>query len=84
MDHWKGCWVGQAHWNFWFVQCSIEPNLVANEGIFISHHSFQSENHRISYVKSFGFHNRKDDSWNVEPIGKKYHQITNQANQGEG
>jgi hypothetical protein len=61
--------------HFWFPQCVIEFFSDTSEGIFVSHHPFQYENHWIDCVRSFSFHNQKDNGWNVEPIKNKYHQV---------
>lgn len=42
---------------------------------------FQSKNYRIGCVRSFGFHNQRDDDRDVQPLENWYHQAIGQADQ---
>ncbi len=76
--------MGLTCWCFLFIGHVIKFDLTTNEGISIGHHLVQSRNCRISYGRSFGFHNRKDSGGNAQAIRNKHQQITSQAHQGEG
>ncbi len=84
MDCWKKCRVGLARQCFWFVQCVVEFDSNAGEGVFTCHHTFQSKNYKIDCVGSFDFHDQKDSGWDAQPTKNKHHQITGQVDQGEG
>jgi len=71
MDHRKRCKVGSTCWHFWFAQRVIEFNPTASERVFIGHHTFQSENHRIGCKGSFGFHNQKNNDQDAQLIGNR-------------
>ncbi len=84
MDHWKRYRMVLPRWHFSFVGHVTESNLAIGEGISTSHPLVQFENCKINCVRSFGFHNRKIGSGNVQTIKSACQQIIDQANQGKG
>ncbi len=67
--------MGSTRQHFWFVGRVVESDPTISEGIFVGHHSFQSENYKINCARNFNFHNQNYGGQNVQTIKNKHQQI---------